>query len=91
MYSTSKNFVDSFPAPPESMQPAITIYPCASGWAVTKGQSHMAVLPSRSDAEAFAVLVLDGEGLIQVLDSDGSVSGLLTRTCGLRTREQQDG
>ena len=92
MHSTPQIYVDRFPALPEgsSMQPAITIYPCGSGWAVSKGQSHMAVLPSRPDAEAFAILVLDGEGVIQVLDSDGLVSGLVRRTMRpLRVNQNQ--
>ena len=82
MDSTFEISVDSSPALREGSltQPTITVCPCSEGWIVKKGQHQLAVLPSRADAEALAILVLDGDVLIQVLDSDGLVSALLRRT-----------
>ena len=58
----------------------ITVVPTQTGWVVMRGKDKLAELPSRIDAEAFAVMFVRGDCMVEVLDQDGQVDGLLRRT-----------
>jgi hypothetical protein len=62
------------------MMHMITVVPTQTGWVVMRGRDKLAELPSRIDAEAFAIMFVDGDGMVEVLNQDGQVEGLLRRT-----------